>query len=179
MISLKTNSNARKRRFRRIKPKSMAVVVPRVIGDPPIFELRYPKCAVRRFADQNRRKRTPAEKRFEAVVNDLANGVLRGRFKAQHPISGKCIVDFFFPEIHLAVEIDGGYHNAASQRARDSIKKSDCDRFDITLLRLTNRDVFGNRTALVEKLRGGWRAAKNRKNMLGGLSEGNSREGSR
>jgi hypothetical protein len=45
-------------------------------------------------------------------------------------------------------------------------KEQDCARFDITLLRITNADVFGDRDKLVDKLRHGWRMALKRENQL-------------
>ena len=69
-----------------------------------------------------RRRPTGAEREFRNFLNGLNNGVLRGKFKEQHIVSGKWIVDFFFPEIRLAIEIDGSVHRTAKQQSRD-IKK--------------------------------------------------------
>lgn len=40
--------------------------------------------------------------------------------------------------------------------------------FDITMLRVTNTEVFGNRERLVAKLREGWREALHRENRIKG-----------
>ena len=142
---------------------------PRVIGNKSVIDLGFPEAPIRRFARRNRHYPTPAEREFQRFLNGLNGGVLKGRFRFQHVVSGKWIVDFFFPEVRLAVEIDGSTHHAASQRARDLAKEIDCKRFDITLLRLTNREVrFGNRDRLTERLREGWRLAKRRENMIVG-----------
>jgi very-short-patch-repair endonuclease len=76
----------------------------------------------------------------------------------EHVASGKWIVDFFFPEIRLAIEVDGSTHNSQAQQAKDRQKDADCKRFDITVLRLRNAEIFGNRDRLTEKLR--WRRGK-------------------
>jgi len=91
-------------------------------------------------------------------------------FKREHVVSGKWIVDFFFPEIRLAIEVDGSVHNTQVQRAKDLKKDSDCMRFDITVLRLRNAEIFGDRDWLIEKLRASWREAKDRENRIIGTS---------
>lgn len=121
---------------------------------------------IRRFADLNRRHETPAEKRLHAILLALNNGKLKGRFSRQHPISGKWIVDFFFPEVRLAVEVDGAIHEQLDQHRRDRLKEADCERFDITLIRVTNSQVFSDPDRVVALLRHGWRAAKDRKNLI-------------
>ena len=79
-------------------------------------------------------------------------------------------MDFFFPEVRLAIEIDGGHHGRGQQAERDRNKERDCRRFDITLVRFTNAEVFGNPAAVVEKLRGAWSIARARENVIVGKS---------
>jgi very-short-patch-repair endonuclease len=43
-------------------------------------------------------------------------------FKVQHVASGDWIIDFFFPEIRLGVEIDGSVHRMSDQIERDKQK---------------------------------------------------------
>jgi very-short-patch-repair endonuclease len=139
-----------------------------MIGHPPLYGLVYSKSRIRQFAAANKRNPTNAERRFGQILMRLNGGVLRGRFRTQHPISGKWIVDFFFPEVRLAIELDGGHHGRGGQAERDRIKEKDCRRFDITLVRSTNAEVFRNPAALVEKLRGAWAAAGARKYVIVG-----------
>lgn len=94
---------------------------------------------------------------------------MRGRFKREHVISGRWIVDFFFPEIRLAIEVDGSIHLTDDQIERDRLKEADCSRLDITMLRLTNREIYGDRGALIRKLRAGWRLALDRENRVIGM----------
>ena len=95
--------------------------------------------------------------------------MLRGKFECQYAISGKWIVDFFFPKIRLAIEVDGSIHQTAQQKKRDRQKDEDCARFDITMLRINNREIYGDECKLIEKLRLGWRTALNRKNQIIGM----------
>ena len=46
------------------------------------------------------------------------------------------------------------------------MKDQDAERFDITVLRLTNGEVAGNKEILTQKLRNAWRAAINRENKI-------------
>ena len=84
----------------------------------------------------------------------------------QHVISGNWIVDVFIPEVRLAIEIDGSIHLTERQHRLDRLKETDCERFDITLLRVSNSEVFGNQERLVERLREGWRLALRRENQF-------------
>ena len=138
----------------------------RVVGEPPIDSNRVGKSYIALNAKKNRKNPTPAEKEFRRLISSLNDGALRTRFRDQHVISGKWIVDFFFPEVRLAIEIDGSIHQTAKQIEKDLRKDADCKRFDITLIRISNDEVFGDRGALIAKLRDGWRQAKARPNSM-------------
>ncbi|MDF2995112.1 MAG: hypothetical protein K0R27_749 [Xanthobacteraceae bacterium] len=168
--------SSRKRRFKvngMIRP-----VVPRVVGESGWNELEFSECMIRRFARQNSLRPTPAERHLHRILSQLNGGAMKDRFRVQHPISGRRIVDFFFPEVRLAIEVDGSVHLTDHQLLRDRRKDLDCQRFDITVVRLKNKDVFGDRDKLVELLRAGWRGALKRENQIIGRPLG-SREGTR
>jgi very-short-patch-repair endonuclease len=153
---------------------SVGGVVPHVIGEL-IFVRSYRAILLRKSyiltnSEKRRANPTRAEAELERVLNSLNGGILRGKFKREHVVSGKWIVDFFFPEIRLAIEVDGLVHSTQVQRAKDLKKDSDCRRFDITVLRLCNAEIFGNRDWLIKKLRTGWREAKDRENRIIGTS---------
>ena len=156
-------------RPRNVSTRTSGVSIPRVVGEPLVVSDYPARSRIRTFAGRNRSNLTPAEKRLRRILEQLNYGVLRGKFKCQYPISGRWIVDFFFPEIRLAIEVDGAIHGTDEQRKLDRQKDADCKRFDITMLRITNREVFGNRAALIEKLRTGWRNALNRENRIIGM----------
>jgi very-short-patch-repair endonuclease len=159
---------------RKLAPSLLTVGgrVPHVIGelisvrsDRPIH-----KSHILTFSAKRRANPTGAEAELQRVLNSLNGGALRGKFKREHIVSGKWIVDFFFPEIRLAIEVDGSAHNTQVQRLKDLKKDSDCRRFDITVLRLRNAEIFGDRDWLIKKLRAGWREAKDRENRIIGTS---------
>jgi len=141
-----------------------------VIGESNPTNYEFQSSHIEKFANYRRKNPTPAEAKLEIILNELNGGVLKGDFVREHIISGKWIVDFFFPKVRLAIEVDGSIHLTGIQKKKDIMKDADAARFDITLLRLTNCQVFGNRSYLVNKLRAGWRAALNRENMIIGRS---------
>lgn len=90
---------------------------------------------------------------------------------SQHVFSPKWILDFFFPDIRLAIEIDGCIHNTIQQIKKDKVKDRDAKKFEITLLRIANAEIFGDANALILKLRQAWRCASKqvRDNITSGV----------
>ena len=121
-------------------------------SDPPPFEERYAAADLRRLEP------TPAEAELERILRQLGTGALAGEFRREWPV-GDWVVDFYFPTIRLAIEVDGGYHRAQSRWRLDLAKSRDLEERGITLLRLNNAEVFGDRERLVARLRAAWRAA--------------------
>ena len=107
------------------------------------------------------REPTAAEAELERIFNILGGGALAGEFVREWPL-GNWFIDFYFPAVKLAIEVDGGYHRAPLQWRRDLHKAAELDAEGITLLRLTNAEVFGERQHLIEKLRAAWRVAQTR-----------------
>lgn len=105
------------------------------------------------------RQPTPAEAELERVLNILGGGALAGEFRREYPV-GNWLIDFYFPVVKLAIEVDGGYHRAPLQWRRDRHKTAELEAQGITVLRLTNAEVLGERERLIEKLRAAWRSAR-------------------
>lgn len=146
------------------------LAIPHVAGEASFTYTGYlSRSTILQIADRRRKNPTPAEAELERILNRLNGGVLGGKFKREYAVSGKWIVDFFFPEVRLAIEVDGSIHLTSRQIERDRQKDADCAKFDITVLRLTNGDIAGNRRILLAKLRAGWRKALNRKNRIIGM----------
>ena len=116
------------------------------------FETRYAE------ADARRLEPTPAEAELERILRELGDGALAGEFRREWPL-GDWLIDFYFPGIKLAIEVDGGYHRAQSRWRLDLAKTRDLEARGITVLRLINAEVFGDRERLVARLRAAWRAA--------------------
>ncbi|MDE0059297.1 MAG: DUF559 domain-containing protein [Defluviicoccus sp.] len=165
----RTDTMKRKARARGSTTPISGLSIPRIVGEPPIFSQTPQRSNIRKFAYRRQESPTPAEAELRRLSNRLNGGILSGRFKREHVISGRWIVDFFFPEIRLAIEVDGSIHLTDDQIERDRLKEADCSRLDITMLRLTNREIYGDRGALIRKLRGGWRRALDRENGVIGM----------
>ncbi len=99
----------------------------------------------------------------------MNDGESVGSFKCQYVISGRWIVDIFFPDVRLAIDIIRATDDAEDQRELDRRKDADCARFDITLLRITGREVFGDPEELIARIEAGWRKAMNRENRIIGM----------
>ncbi len=110
------------------------------------------------LAEARRSAPTLAEAALERTLNRLGDGALSGTFRREYRV-GDWLVDFYFPAIRLAIEVDGGYHRAQSRWRKDVRKTADLAAQGITVLRLTNAQVLGDQAELVELLRGAWRRA--------------------
>lgn len=116
--------------------------------------------------NQDSRTATHAEAELEKILNSLGNGALRGEFQREWRV-GDWAVDFYFAQIRLAIEVDGGYHRALSRWRKDLHKTRDLEARGITVLRLTNSEVLGDRQGLVIRLRAAWRVALERSRQHG------------
>jgi very-short-patch-repair endonuclease len=121
-------------------------------GDLPNFDDRYAAADERRLAP------TAAEAELERILRSLGGGALAGEFRREWPV-GDWTLDFYFPTVRLAIEVDGGYHRAQWRWRLDLAKNRDLEARGITVLRLANAEVFGDRDKLVARLRVAWRAA--------------------
>jgi very-short-patch-repair endonuclease len=129
--------------------------------------IKYPKKTITRHAAENRVKETKAERKLFFFLIKHRGGALRGRFRRQHIVGGRWIVDFYFPEVRLAIEVDGGYHRDPRQERKDRLKDATLAEHYITLVRLRNGEVFGDQDALVRRLRQAWIVAKHSLMRLG------------
>lgn len=118
----------------------------------PDFDERHAAADARRLAP------TAAEAELERILRSLGGGALAGEFRREWPV-GDWTLDFYFPTVRLAIEVDGGYHRAQSRWRLDLAKNRDLAACGITVLRLANAEVFGDRDKLVARLRSAWRAA--------------------
>jgi very-short-patch-repair endonuclease len=70
------------------------------------------------------------------------------RFRRQQILAGY-IVDFYCAELHLAVEVDGGVHEA--RRAEDQQRDQDLNAIGVRVVRLRDADVM-DRLSVVLRL---------------------------
>lgn len=111
-------------------------------------------------AQARRERPTRAERALEALLNEVNGHALEGRFRREWVCGERWLVDFYFPEVRLAIEVDGGYHRSTFQLGWDLFKTASLEAAGLTVLRLTNQEVLGDRARLVAKLRQAWRKAR-------------------
>jgi regulatory protein len=91
------------------------------------------------LAKQHRREATSAEDLLWQLVRRKQ---LHGRtFRRQHPL-GRFIADFYCDDARLVVEIDGAYHEDASQEERDRYREAIIRANSLAVLRFSNEDVL-------------------------------------
>ena len=90
----------------------------------------------------------------EAVLwIQLRHRQLDGRkFRRQHSI-GNCIVDFYYPEEQLVIELDGEAHFWEAGMKNDQIRTSYLNSLEIHVLRLENRWVFEDMEYVLNQIR--------------------------
>src|SRR5262249_29208738 len=82
----------------------------------------------------------------------LRNGQIDGhRFRRQHP-AGPYLPDFFWPQLHLAIELDGGQHSLAGGTSSDRRRDAWLAARGVTVLRFWNSDVVGNMSGVLEQI---------------------------
>jgi very-short-patch-repair endonuclease len=74
------------------------------------------------------------------------------KFRRQHPI-GLFIVDFYCPEVGLAVEVDGLHHDDEDCSVSDRSRDKELERQGIHILRFWNEEVLKDIEGVVEKVR--------------------------
>lgn len=73
------------------------------------------------------------------------------KFRRQYSI-GNYIVDFYCPELKLAIEIDGDSHFQEGADKKDFTRTNFLEREGINLIRFTNNDVKKNLQQVLEEI---------------------------
>jgi len=97
-----------------------------------------------------RENMTQAEKRLWSY---LKNKQLKGyKFRRQHPLH-LFIVDFYFHELGLVIEVDGDYHSEKEQMDKDE-KRTELINFQgIKVIRFTNKEVMENINEVINQIK--------------------------
>jgi very-short-patch-repair endonuclease len=72
-------------------------------------------------------------------------------FNRQKPI-GNYIVDFFYHQFHIVIDIDGDSHGPALAQSNNSERTEFLESLGLTVLRFTNREVDGYVEAVMMKV---------------------------
>ena len=82
----------------------------------------------------------------------LRNRKLEGKkFRRQYSI-GSFIVDFYCPELKLAIEIDGENHRRKKSVIYDKMRQRKIESYHTKLIRFTNEEVPSNLENVLEKI---------------------------
>ncbi len=74
------------------------------------------------------------------------------RFLRQYSVE-HFVLDFYCPELKLAIEIDGATHFTPEAQDYDAMRQTHIEQYGIRFLRFTNDDVYYRLNGVVEKIR--------------------------
>jgi len=75
------------------------------------------------------------------------------KFRRQHPVDQKFILDFFCQELMLGIELDGGYHLAIDQKEYDEGRSYELKELGITILRFSNEEAIWETEKIFEAVK--------------------------
>jgi very-short-patch-repair endonuclease len=106
----------------------------------------------KRQKEIRRRLRNDMTKAEVTLWYSLKGKQLRGyKFRRQHGI-GQYVVDFYSPELKLAIEVDGGSHDSPDMRKSDEERQRSIERYGIQFLRFTDDQVLGEPDRVAERI---------------------------
>lgn len=111
----------------------------------------YNKTALKERSRHLRKAMTFCEK---IVWTHLRKRKLKVRFLRQYS-SDNYIIDFYCPEIKLAIEIDGDVHNLPKQKEYDLARQKFLENFGVRFIRITNEELIGNPDKAFKKIERG------------------------
>jgi len=98
-------------------------------------------------AKANRKNETEAE----SIFWQLAKGKGLGQKCRRQYIIGQYIVDFFFRESLLIVEIDGEYHFTEQQQEEDTLRQGWLEERGYKVLRFSNTEIINDIESVIRK----------------------------
>ena len=100
-------------------------------------------------ARQLRKRQTETEAR---LWSHLRSRQIKGmKFRRQHSVS-PYILDFYCPEAHLAIELDGGGHTEKSQKLYDYNREKVLALYGIRVLRFWDNEVWEELESVLQEI---------------------------
>lgn len=96
-----------------------------------------------------RKTQTKAEKILWERIRNNQIGV---KFRRQHPV-GLFIIDFYAPEIKLAIESDGFSHKTIDGKNYDEMRTEFLNTKDIKVLRFWNDEIVNNIENVINQIK--------------------------
>ena len=82
----------------------------------------------------------------------LRNRRLLGiKFRRQYSVD-QYIIDFYAPELKLAIELDGSVHELPEQKEHDKVRQKYIENYGIRFIRITNDEFLGNPNKTFDKI---------------------------
>ena len=106
--------------------------------------------ALRDYARSMRHASTPSELRLWSWLRDRR--FVGYKFRRQHPIGGY-ILDFYCPELKLAVEVDGRQHDAPFTAEYDDERTLRLKTLGIRVLRIPNEVIAADPESAADYIR--------------------------
>lgn len=113
-----------------------------------IMTKHYNKKSEQEKRRQLRKNATYCEK---IVWLHLRKRQLGYRFLRQYSVD-HFVIDFYCPELKLAVELDGDVHNLPEQKEYDIARQRYLEKFGIKFIRITNEEFLGNPNKAFKKI---------------------------
>ncbi len=110
----------------------------------------YNKITLKKQRQYLRNNSTLAEKLLWEELRK--SKLLNIKFRRQYSVN-KYILDFFAPEVNLAIELDGEVHLFEENKNRDKIKSDFLKSLGIKTTRFKNDEVIENINIVVEKIK--------------------------
>jgi very-short-patch-repair endonuclease len=73
------------------------------------------------------------------------------KFKRQYSVD-HFVIDFYRPELKLAVEVDGASHNDPERQKKDISRQKYLEAFDIKFIRIKDEELLGNSEKAFSKI---------------------------
>ncbi len=122
-------------------------------GEQPHFEPQREKIdpQLLQNAREMRKNPTQAEDFLWQLIRNRA--LLGYKFRRQHPIDQKFILDFFCHELRLGIELDGEYHQSIDQTEYDEGRTYELEELGITVLRFSNDEAIWETEKIFESVK--------------------------
>jgi very-short-patch-repair endonuclease len=102
--------------------------------------------------------------------------LLSCKFRRQYSV-GSYVLDFFSPEVKLAIELDGDSHFQAGAPEYDDKRRQFIESFGICIIRFLNSEVYGNLDGVLERI--GHEVLERRQKNLCAMAPGSAAPGTR
>jgi very-short-patch-repair endonuclease len=99
---------------------------------------------------QLRKRSTRAERLLWQNLRD--RGLEGYKFRRQYSV-GFFVLDFYCPELNLAIEVDGYSHESEEAKKYDAERQKIIEDYEVRFLRVSDDEVHGNIGIVLDKIR--------------------------